>query len=169
MNGSRILVVDDDAAIRTVVREALRREGHIVETAGSVAEQHRVLERFTPHVLITDVVLPDGNGLDIVPAMLADYPDMPVIVLSAQNTLATAVRATEQGAFEYLPKPFDLGELTRAVAAAIQAGGHSNDAAAADAPSDELPLIGRSPPMQEVYRTIARVVANDLTVLILGE
>jgi two-component system nitrogen regulation response regulator GlnG len=169
LTASRILVVDDDAAIRTVVREALRREGHMVETAGSVAEQHHLLERFSPHVLVTDVILPDGNGLDIVPKMLADYPHMPVIVLSAQNTLATAVRATEQGAFEYLPKPFDLAELTRAVAAAIAAGGQYGETAPADAPTEELPLIGRSAPMQEVYRTIARVVANDLTVLILGE
>jgi two-component system nitrogen regulation response regulator GlnG len=169
MSASRILVVDDDTAIRTVVREALRREGHIVETAASVAEQHRALKSFVPHVLVTDVVLPDGNGLDIIPEMLTAYPNMPVIVLSAQNTLATAVRATEQGAFEYLPKPFDLGELTRAVAAALAAGGVTAQDGATDDTTEELPLIGRSPPMQEVYRTIARVVANDLTVLILGE
>lgn len=169
MTSHRILVVDDDAAIRTVVREALRREGHVVETAASVAEQRRALDAFKPHVLVTDVVLPDGNGLDLVPAMASAYPNMPVIVLSAQNTLATAVRATEQGAFEYLPKPFDLGELARAVAAAIAAGGSSGEAAFPEEAGEELPLIGRSPPMQEVYRTIARVVANDLTVLILGE
>jgi two-component system nitrogen regulation response regulator GlnG len=169
MTASRILVVDDDAAIRTVVREALRREGHVVETAASVAEQRRALESFAPHVLITDVVLPDGNGLDLVPEMLRAYPGMPVIVLSAQNTLATAVRATEQGAFEYLPKPFDLGELTRAVADALAIGGVDRGEDIVATPGEELPLIGRSPPMQEVYRTIARVVANDLTVLILGE
>ncbi|MDB5682477.1 MAG: Fis family nitrogen metabolism transcriptional regulator NtrC [Sphingomonas bacterium] len=169
MTGSRILVVDDDAAIRTVVREALRREGYAVETAASIAEQRRAIVSFAPHVLVTDVVLPDGNGLDIVPEMIAAYPRMPVIVLSAQNTLATAVRATEQGAFEYLPKPFDLGELTRAVAAALVAGGIAAPDEGADDPVDELPLIGRSPPMQEVYRTIARVVGTDLTVLILGE
>jgi two-component system nitrogen regulation response regulator GlnG len=119
-------------------------------------------------VLITDVVLPDGNGLDLVPDILSSRPDLPVIVLSAQNTLTTAVRATEQGAFEYLPKPFDLGELTRAVAAGLEqrGRGYSPD----DTPvGEDLPLIGRSPPMQEVYRTIARVVGNDLTVLVLGE
>ena len=111
----RILVVDDDAAIRTVVREALRREGHSVETAGSVAELKRAMKAFDPQVLVTDVILPDGNGLDLVPELLAEYPLMPIIVLSAQNTFTTAVRATEQGAFDYLPKPFDLGELSRAV------------------------------------------------------
>jgi len=166
----RILVVDDDAAIRTVVREALRREGHVVETAASLAEQRRLMASFAPQVLVTDVVLPDGNGLDHVPELLGRYPGMPVIVLSAQNTLATAVRATEQGAFEYLPKPFDLDELTRAVADALAASAAAGTGVADDsAPADDLPLIGRSPPMQEVYRTIARVVANDLTVLILGE
>ena len=169
MTKGRILVVDDDAAIRTVVREALRREGHTVETAASVAEQRRVLERFNPEVLITDVVLPDGNGLDVVPEMLLAYPRMPIIVLSAQNTFTTAVRATEQGAFDYLPKPFDLGELTRAVADALAARAATDTGEPHAQQSEDLPLIGRSPPMQEVYRTIARVVSNDLTVLILGE
>jgi len=168
MATGRVLVVDDDAAIRTVVREALRRVGHTVETAGTAAEMQRALNQFAPQVLITDVILPDGNGLDLVPDILASRPDLPVIVLSAQNTLATAVRATEQGAFEYLPKPFDLGELTRAVAAGLEQSGRSY--AADDAPvGEDLPLIGRSAPMQEVYRTIARVVGNDLTVLVLGE
>ena len=115
MKSGHILLVDDDQAIRTVVSEALRREGHVVVAAGSVAEQTAQLESFAPDILITDVVLPDGNGLDNVPELLARWPDLPIIVLSAQNTLSTAVRATEQGAFEYLPKPFDLDELCRAV------------------------------------------------------
>lgn len=169
MTVGRILVVDDDAAIRTVVREALRREGHVVETAGSIAEQRAVMARFAPQVLVTDVILPDGNGLDMVPEMLAANGAMPIIVLSAQNTLATAVRATEQGAFEYLPKPFDLGELARAVADALAMSAAAQGDIAAGEPAEDLPLIGRSAPMQEVYRTVARVVANDLTVLILGE
>jgi two-component system nitrogen regulation response regulator GlnG len=167
----RVLVVDDDAAIRTVVREALRREGHSVETAGSVAELRRAIKAFDPQVLVTDVILPDGNGLDLVPELLAQYPAMPIIVLSAQNTFTTAVRATEQGAFDYLPKPFDLGELARAVedALLVRASKGKGLGETAGQPSDDLPLIGRSPPMQEVYRTIARVLANDLSVLVLGE
>ncbi|MEH3108038.1 MAG: nitrogen regulation protein NR(I) [Sphingomonas fennica] len=168
---ARILVIDDDAAIRTVVREALRRDGHRVETGASVADQRRIVESFQPDVLVTDVILPDGNGLDAVPEILARHPRMPVIVLSAQNTFSTAMRATEQGAFEYLPKPFDLAELTRAVrdALAQRAAAGPVDPPPATASEEELPLIGRSPPMQEVYRTIARVVSNDLTVLVLGE
>jgi len=167
----RVLVVDDDAAIRTVVREALRREGHSVETAGSVAELKRAIRSFDPQVLVTDVILPDGNGLDMVPELLAEYPAMPIIVLSAQNTFTTAVRASEQGAFDYLPKPFDLAELGRAVEDALVVRG-SKGKTGQDAPgtiSDDLPLIGRSPPMQEVYRTITRVLSNDLSVLVLGE
>jgi two-component system, NtrC family, nitrogen regulation response regulator GlnG len=170
VSGGQILVVDDDAAIRLVVSEALRREGHRVECAASVAEQTAMLASFRPDVLITDVILPDGNGLDAVPAILAANPDLPVIVLSAQNTLTTAVRAAEQGAFEYLPKPFDLDELCRAVREGLaRRGNRSLTSPAAENPDGELPLIGRSPAMQDVYRLIARVVSNDLSVLILGE
>ena len=169
----RILVVDDDAAIRTVVRESLRREGHSVETAGSLGELRRAIRSFDPQVLVTDVVLPDGNGLDMVPQLIVENPSMPIIVLSAQNTFTTAVRAAEQGAFEYLPKPFDLGELGRAVADALAMRAEKARRSTHDVTlppmSEDLPLIGRSQPMQEVYRTIARVLSNDLTVLVLGE
>jgi two-component system, NtrC family, nitrogen regulation response regulator GlnG len=167
MKRAKILLVDDDPSIRLVVTEALKREGHEVVTAATVAEQVATLERYDPDVLITDVILPDGNGLDLVPSILAKRPDLPVIVLSAQNTLTTAVRATEQGAFEYLPKPFDLDELCRAVRDGLARRGQLPDAAPSE--DADLPLIGRSAVMQDVYRMIARVVATDLTVLILGE
>lgn len=169
----RVLVVDDDQAICVVVGEALRRSGHIVQTAGSIAERATLMDSFRPEVLVTDVMLPDGDGLDDIGDVVARDPLIRVIILSAQNTLNTAVRATEKGAFEYLPKPFDLNELTRAVADALIARRASADDA--DGPGDEqgpgedLPLVGRSAAMQEVYRTIARVLANDLTILVLGE
>lgn len=169
MGQGKVLVVDDDDAIRLVISEALSREGHEVMCAASVAEQARILDDFDPDVLVTDVILPDGNGLDVVPDILAKRPGLPVIVLSAQNTLATAVRATEQGAFEYLPKPFDLDELCQAVRDGMGRRGISTPGPALSDADASLPLIGRSPAMQEVYRTIARVVPNDLTVLILGE
>ncbi len=169
MSGGRILVVDDDEAIRTVVSESLRRDGHLVTAAASVAEQRALFESFAPDLLITDVILPDGNGLDLVPEWLAQYPDMPIIIFSAQNTLSTAVRATEQGAFEYLPKPFDLDELCRAVRDGLRRRGAGGVTPAVADDNGTLPLIGRSPAMQDVYRTIARVVPNDLSVLILGE
>jgi two-component system, NtrC family, nitrogen regulation response regulator GlnG len=164
---AKILLVDDDPSIRIVVSEALRRDGHDVRTAASVAEQVAVLAQYTPDLLITDVVLPDGNGLDMVPSILSRRPDLPIIVLSAQNTLTTAVRATERGAFDYLPKPFDLDELSRAVHDGLARRGQNDDVKPAT--DGDLPLIGRSPAMQDVYRMIARIVATDLSVLILGE
>jgi two-component system nitrogen regulation response regulator GlnG len=163
---AEILVVDDDTAIRTVIAASLKRAGYAVRTAASLAELRRELDRRRPDLLVTDVVLPDGDGLDH--SALWGDTGLPVIVLSARNTLATAVRAAEAGAYEYLPKPFDLDALTDAVKAALA----RSPAARADDADDEehtLPLIGRSPPMQEVYRIIARVVSNDLTVLVSGE
>jgi two-component system nitrogen regulation response regulator GlnG len=167
----KILVVDDDPAICIVISEALKRQGHIVRTVGSIAERKEALPAFAPDVLITDVMLPDGDGLDDVGAILAQEPDLKVIILSAQNTLNTAVRATGQGAFEYLPKPFDLNELSRAVAEAmsVRSSSHAPERGGEGDGGEELPLIGRSPQMQEVYRTIARVVGNDLNILVLGE
>jgi two-component system nitrogen regulation response regulator GlnG len=170
VSAATILVADDDAAIRTVVRQALVRAGHEVRTVDSVAGLWRLVEQGQGDVVITDVVLPDADGLDAIPRMLARRPELPVIVMSAQNTLATAVRATEQGAFEYLPKPFDINELTRVVAGALE---KARSGAAAPgktrAADDGIPLIGRSAAMQDVYRTMARVVPTDLTVMILGE
>lgn len=165
-----ILVVDDDPAICVVVGEALRRQGHKVRTAASIRQRSELLESFTPDVLITDVMLPDGDGLEDVKDIIARWPELHVIILSAQNTLNTAIRATEKGAFEYLPKPFDLNELTRAVSDALMTGeSEGGGAGEAALPDDGLPLVGRSPAMQEVYRTIARVLSNDLSILVLGE
>lgn len=164
----RILVVDDDTAIRTVVGEALRRKGHDVTTAASLGELRALLAKGLPDVLVTDVVLPDGDGLDLVPQVLAEHPSLPIIVLSARNTLSTAVRATEAGAFDYLPKPFDLDVLAQAVAGGLARARRAGTTTAEEV-DDTLPLIGRSPAMQGVYRVIARVVSNDLTVLVSGE
>jgi two-component system nitrogen regulation response regulator GlnG len=166
----KILVVDDDPAICVVIAEALKRQGHIVRTVGSIAERRSALPTFSPDVLVTDVMLPDGDGLEDVGALIANDNQLKVIILSAQNTLNTAVRATGQGAFEYLPKPFDLNELTRAVgeALSIRASGGASEHLDREV-AEDLPLHGRSPQMQEVYRTIARVVGNDLNILVLGE
>ncbi len=169
-NVGSILVVDDDPAICVVVGEALRRQGHKVKTASSIRERSALIDSFAPDVLITDVMLPDGDGLEGVAEILDRKPGLSVIILSAQNTLNTAIRATEKGAFEYLPKPFDLNELSRAVGDAL--GMHQAEEGKqedAGLPHDGLPLVGRSPAMQEVYRTIARVLSNDLSILVLGE
>lgn len=164
---TRILVVDDDAAIRTVVAQALRRAGYEVQTAETLQQLDRILATRIPDVLVTDVILPDGDGIERVKEIGERLPQLPVIILSAQNTLTTAVRAAEVGAYEYLPKPFDLDDLTRAVAGALARGAVMPQVEAGEDPA--LPLIGRSPAMQDVYRVIARVLSNDLTVLISGE
>ena len=169
----RVLVVDDDQAICVVVGEALRRLGHIVRTAGTIAERTSLLESFSPEVLVTDVKLPDGDGLDDLTKISARLPELRIIIMSAQNTLNTAVRATEKGAFEYFPKPFDLNELTRAVGDALLSRRQTDEVEAEiedeAVVSDDMPLVGRSAAMQEVYRTIARVLGNDLSILVLGE
>ncbi|WP_294280923.1 nitrogen regulation protein NR(I) [uncultured Sphingomonas sp.] len=165
---SHVLVVDDDAAIRTVVGQALRRAGHEVTAVETLARLDRVLAGGAPDVLVTDVILPDGDGIDHIRGVAERFPALPIIILSAQNTLTTAVRAAEVGAYEYLPKPFDLDALTQAVAGALARGGVLvEDGLGED--DRALPLIGRSQAMQGVYRVIARVVSTDLTVLVSGE
>ena len=162
-----ILVADDDRAIRTVLNQALARLGHEVRLTGNAATLWRWIADGDGDLVITDVIMPDENGLDLIPRIKKLRPDLRVIVMSAQNTLLTAVKATERGAFEYLPKPFDLRELISVVERALSAP--------LTAPADEevddeqLPLIGRSPAMQEIYRAIARLMGTDLSVLITGE
>jgi two-component system, NtrC family, nitrogen regulation response regulator GlnG len=163
---AHILLLDDDAAICTVISAALRRAGHKVTAVHTIAAAAPAIAR--ADLFITDVVLPDGDGLEAVKRLTEKRPDIPVIVLSAQNTLTTAVRATERGAYEYLPKPFDLDELVRAVDGGLASRGRAEPTGGGEA-IERMPLIGRSAAMQDVYRTVARVVATDLSVLILGE
>ena len=169
MAQSTILVADDDRSMRTVLTQALARAGYEVKTSSNAATLWRWVAAGEGDLVITDVVMPDENGLDLIPRIKHIRPDLKIIVMSAQNTLLTAVKATERGAFEYLPKPFDLDELVRVVQRALEA--RSN----AKVEGDELPedggirLIGRSPAMQEIYRTVARLMNTDLTVMINGE
>ena len=166
MSGS-VLLVEDDRAIATVITAALEDEGFTLHHCENIAARDRVLADHRFDAMLTDVVLGDGDGIASLDAVRAVDPDMPVIVLSAQNTLDTAVRASETQAFEYFPKPFDLDELVRAVKQA--AGQRAGAEAAPVAEGDGMPLVGRSQAMQGVYRMITRVLRNDLTVLITGE
>lgn len=165
----QILVVEDDAAIAMIVTEALAAEGAEITTVASIAARDAALRTNLPDVLITDVILPDGDGLETLPAEMSKA-GTPIIVLSAQNTLDTAVRAADKGSFDYLPKPFDLGELIASVRSALHRSPDRH--ATGPRPQSENAshgLIGRAPAMQIVYRTIARLASNDLAVLILGE
>ncbi len=171
MTPPTVLVADDDRSIRTVLTQALGRSGYQVRCTGNAATLWRWVEDGEGDLVITDVIMPDENGLDLIPRIKRIRPELRVIVMSAQSTLMTAVKAAQRGAFEYLPKPFDLKELLAVVGRALQA-----PAPVADTPPTEprdaeerLPLIGRSVAMQEIYRSIARLTTTDLTVMVNGE
>lgn len=165
-----ILVADDDRSIRTVLTQALGRAGFDVRTTGNAATLWRWISDGDGDLVITDVVMPDENGLELIPRIRRLRPDLRVIAMSAQNTLLTAVKAAERGAFDYLPKPFDLNELISVVKRALSETRNVARSQADTAEEDEqLPLIGRSAAMQEIYRTMARLMSTDLTVLINGE
>src|ERR1700748_1036469 len=141
---STILVADDDRGIRTVLSQALGRAGYDVRTTGNAATLWRWVADGDGDLVITDVVMPDEDGLDLLPRIKRLRPELRVIVMSAQNTLLTAVKATERGAFEYLPKPFDLRELVNVVERALTVP-HPSAAAAVSTqedPEEQLPLIG---------------------------
>ncbi len=165
-----VLIADDDQAIRLVLSQALSRIGLSVKTTGDVSTLWRWVEEGEGDVVVTDVIMPDGNGIDLIPRIRKLRPHLKIIVMSAQNTLLTAVKATEKGAFEYLPKPFDLTQLVGAVKRALETKqSHPQTTEALPANGEQLPLIGRSPAMQEIYRVLARLMATDLTVMIVGE
>ncbi|MFL1461314.1 nitrogen regulation protein NR(I) [Roseococcus sp. DSY-14] len=163
-----VLIADDDRAIRTVLSQALQRAGYNVRATSSASTLWRWVEDGEGDLVVTDVVMPDENGLDLLPRMKRVRPDLRVVVMSAQSTFTTAVKAAQRGAFEYLPKPFDLKELLGVVERALAAPAKSA-AAEEDAEGERLPLVGRSPAMQEIYRTVARLTTADLTVMVTGE
>ena len=164
-----ILLIEDDTSIATVITAALTAEGYRVAHSDSIAGRDRLLAEASYALMLTDVMLTDGDGIASLPTVRQLYPDLPVIILSAQNTLDTAVRASDTGAFEYFPKPFDLDELVGAVRQGIGQSADDYPQGMVDNETQGLPLVGRSAAMQVVYRMITRVLRNDLTVLVLGE
>jgi two-component system nitrogen regulation response regulator GlnG len=165
-----VLIADDDTAIRTVLNQALARAGYAPRATGNAATLWRWVSQGEGDVVITDVVMPDENAFDLIPRIKKVRPELPIIVMSAQNTLMTALTAAEKGAYEYLPKPFDLSEVVAVVGRALAGQGRRPRAATtAEMEGEELPLIGRSPAMQEIYRALARLTQTDLTVTIQGE
>jgi len=170
MAAPTILIADDDSAIRTVLNQALGRAGYEVRVTDNAATLWRWVSDGDGDLVITDVVMPDENGLDLIPRIRKIRPELRIVVMSAQNTVLTAIQATERGAFEYLPKPFDLNELVRVVKRALEAQSvPENNVSGTSEIEERLPLIGRSPAMQEIYRSLARLMGTDLTVLINGE
>jgi two-component system nitrogen regulation response regulator GlnG len=170
MDGT-VLVADDDRTIRTVLTQALTRAGCKVHATSSLMTLMRWVEEGKGDLVISDVIMPDGNGLETLPKISAERPGLPVIVISAQNTIMTAIQAAEADAFDYLPKPFDLPDLMKRASRALEVKRRapSPRKAATEEHSDELPLVGRTPAMQALYRLVARVMNTELPVMITGE
>jgi two-component system nitrogen regulation response regulator GlnG len=167
----KILIADDDSSIRLVLSQAFTRLGYQVRATGNATTLLKWVSDGDGDLVVTDVVMPDENVFDVLPRIRKERPRLPIIVMSAQNNLITAVNAADAGAFDYVPKPFDLDDMTSAARRALSrpADAEATRAQARAVRDDRLPLIGRSAPMQDVYRTIARLVGADLTVLITGE
>lgn len=165
-----ILIADDDKAICTVLSHAVIRKGWQPITVHDGESLLAIAERGEGDVIITDVRMPVGlagnDGLDLLPALQRIRPELPVIVISAQNSLMTAVRANQVGAYEYLPKPFDLDVLMSHVEKSLA---RTQVAPAASTLEEQQHFIGTSPAIQEIYRQVARLVDNDLTVTVIGE
>ena len=168
MDGT-VLVADDDRTIRTVLTQALTRAGCKVHATSSLTTLMRWVGEGKGDVVISDVMMPDGNGLEMLPKISQDRPGLPVIVISAQNTIMTAIQANEAEAYDYLPKPFDLPDLMKRTAKALELKAHSSARAHDRERPDELPMVGRTAVMQSLYRIVARVMNTDLPVLIWGE
>ncbi len=164
-----IIVTDDDASIRTVVTQALTRAGYNVTPLSDGESLMQCVAAGEGDLVISDVVLPDANGIELIPQIRNQRPDLKIIVMSAQTTLMTAVKASEMGAYEYLPKPFDINELIKITKAALESGKTATSADESGQLDEHLPIIGRSPAMQDIYRTIARLLGTDLGVMITGE
>ena len=169
MANGTVLVADDDAAIRTVLNQALARAGYDVRVTSNAGTLWRWVAAGEGDIVVTDVVMPDENAFDLLPRIKKIRPELPVIVMSAQNTFMTAIRASERGAYEYLPKPFDLTELLNIVGRAMAEPKRPVVDRNAEEQPDSMPLVGRSPAMQEIYRMLARMMQTDLTVMITGE
>ncbi|MBT5434727.1 MAG: response regulator, partial [Rhodospirillaceae bacterium] len=167
MNPSRVLIADDDRAVRLIMERALQRDGHETRSTDKAATLWSWIDEGEGDLVITDVIMPDGNGLELLPRINARRPEMPVIVVSAHSTLMTAVKAAQSGAYDYLAKPFDIDTLCTTVARALADPHQPVQEQGVD---EETPLIvGRSPAMQDIFRAIGRLASTDLTVMIEGE
>ncbi len=169
MDGT-VLVADDDRTIRTVLTQALTRAGCKVHATSSLMTLMRWVEEGKGDLVISDVIMPDGNGLEALPRISRERPGLPVIVISAQNTIMTAIQAAEAEAYDYLPKPFDLPDLMKRAARALEAKRRvAPRKPEPRAEGEDLPLVGRTAQMQALYRLVARVMNTDLPVLVTGE
>ena len=168
MNKKIILLAEDDESIELVTNDFLSSEGYEVRSAKTLKSLWNLIEKGGGDVLITDVMFPDGESFDLIPQIKELRPDLPIIIVSARNNLQTAISSVEKGAFEYLPKPFDLNDLNDLVNKALLIKPKINSKSLIRKKSNDL-IIGSSRAMQEMYRVIGRLSQNDLTVTIYGE
>ncbi|MDE0969451.1 MAG: response regulator [Octadecabacter sp.] len=168
MDGT-VLVADDDRTIRTVLTQAFTRAGCKVHATSSLITLMRWVEEGKGDLVISDVIMPDGNGLELLPKIAKVRPGLPVIVISAQNTIMTAIQAAEADAYDYLPKPFDLPDLMKRAARALEVKPRVVASSQNNEETDDLPLVGRTAAMQTLYRLVARVMNTRLSVLVTGE
>ena len=162
-----IWIIDDDKSIRWVFEKALARTDLEFKTFASVAEALNALDREQPQVVVSDIRMPNGSGLDFLSEIKQKYPDIPVIIMTAYSDLESAVAAFQGGAFEYLAKPFDVDQAIDVIKRAVE---ESTRQAPETAAMEETPeIIGQAPAMQEVFRAIGRLSRSHATVLINGE
>jgi two-component system, NtrC family, nitrogen regulation response regulator GlnG len=162
-----VWVVDDDESIRWVLEKSLTREGMTVQTFPGPAELFDALDEGTPDVLLSDIRMPGVSGLEVMQRVKHLRPELPVIIMTAHSDLDAAVAAYRGGAFEYLPKPFDVDNVATLVRRA--ASQRAAPAEAAGAPLAQAAMIGEAPAMQDVFRAIGRLSQSQITVLITGE
>ncbi len=162
-----VWVVDDDQSIRWVLEKALGREGFDVRAFSSARECMRALDADEPAVLVSDIRMPGESGIELLQAVKSGHPDMPVIIMTAFSDLESAVSAFQGGAFEYLPKPFDLPKAVELIRRAVQET--HRDQGSGEAVEPGVDILGQAPAMQEVFRAIGRLSQSNVTVLITGE
>ncbi len=162
-----IWIIDDDKSIRWVFEKALARTEMAFKTFASTPEALSALDHETPQVIVSDIRMPNGSGLDFLQVIKQRLPDVPVIIMTAYSDLESAVAAFQGGAFEYLAKPFDVDQAIEVIRRAVDESKHQ----APDVPyAEETPeIIGQAPAMQEVFRAIGRLSRSHATVLINGE
>ena len=162
-----VWVVDDDRSIRWVLEKALEHEGIAHQTFSSAYEVLQALAISEPQVLVSDIRMPGESGLQLLAEVKERHPQIPIIIMTAYSDLDSAVAAFQGGAFEYLPKPFDVDHALALIRRAAVESRHSPDAVVAAAESPEI--LGQAPAMQEVFRAIGRLAQSAATVLITGE
>ncbi len=170
--GQLVYVVDDDDAIRTLLADFLREEGFRVLEGASGAEVPATVQRESPDLVLMDLRMPDGGGMQALESLKAKEPDVPVLMMTAYDSSSAAIQAIQQGAYDYITKPFDLDEILLTIRRALEHSSLVRRVREIEQPTDRETrdkFIGRTPAMQEIFKTIGRVAASDATVMIYGE